>query len=285
MPWLLSRGLRRCRRPGRRGGPSSAITSAPAASSRARVRWPRARSTRPSVPAISARSTVTIGHAATLDRRAGRGPDTGVSNVAAVVRDRPSRPVRPRCPRPTRRRCCAATRSSPDTADRPAIRFGDDGLDPRGAGGRGGSLGQPLPRARSPARRGRATAPRRRAAGQHAGLPVRPGRRGLRRRHGGRPEPHAGGRAPGPRHRPHRHRPRGHRAGPHRRPGRHRPPATGGSSCRTGSRPSPFDRPAARTTSTPRWPRSATTTPASTTIRTPAGCSCSRPGHRARRRR
>ena len=46
-----------------------------------------------------------------------------------------------------------------------------------------------------------------------------------------------------------------------------------------------FDRPVARTTSRPPWPRSATTTPASSTIRTPAGCSCSRPGHRARRRR
>ena len=115
--------------------------------------------------------------------------------------------------------------SSADTADRPAIRFGDEVWThaerwrPRRFAGptsssRSGRPGPPRTGDRSTSAccwTTRRTTCSRSAGAAFAGATVV----GL--------NPTQGGRAPGPRHRPHRHRPRGDRAGPHRRPGRHRP--------------------------------------------------------------
>ena len=73
-------------------------------------------------------------------------------------------------------------------------------------------MGEPA-RSRPHPGRHRASHPRRGAARQHAGLPLRVRRGGAGRGHGGRPQPDPGGRAPASRPRPHRRRPDPDRAG------------------------------------------------------------------------
>ena len=67
--------------------------------------------------------------------------------------------------------------ADPAIADRPAMHFGDQRVDPRASTSPSRAVGQPVPR---PPADGRAAA-RRRAARQHARLPVRARRRGARR--------------------------------------------------------------------------------------------------------
>ena len=234
MPWLEWAAARPRRRPGRRGSPCG-----PARWRRPRAGGPAcaarglaAPGRRPSRAGAARESSSAVLMALTLvvTRFLTRASPT----VAAMSPSAPA-PGQAAMPAPDAPSLLRRNATDPDLADRPAVRFGDRIWTHAEFAAESMRWANLLlaHRPTDPGGRDRSTDPRRGPVGQHPGLPVRPRRCRLRRRHGGGAQPDPGGRAPAARHRPHRRRPHPDRAGPSRRPGRARP----GRSTRAGLPP------------------------------------------------